>query len=142
MPRRSFKVLYVSRGSRLPNRISDLLEDAGYSFSPPQRALPGERSHLFSVEIEAVHARARRARGRRRSALSTLTMSLQALREYSGRTQREIARRSAMTQPQLSRVERRTDHLTSTLRKYVNALGGRIEVVAVLDGTRIVLRGV
>jgi hypothetical protein len=47
-----------------------------------------------------------------------------------------------MTQPQLSRVEARRDHLTSTLRKYIRALGGRIEVVAIVKGTRIVLRNV
>jgi hypothetical protein len=44
-----------------------------------------------------------------------------------------------MTQPKLSRVEARSDHLISTLRRYVHALGGEIEVVAVVDGARIAL---
>ena len=69
-------------------------------------------------------------------------MSLRALRETVGRTQGDIARRVSMTQSQLSRVEARRDHLTSTVRKYVRALGGRIEVAAVLKGQRIVLEGV
>jgi hypothetical protein len=35
-----------------------------------------------------------------------------------------------MGQPELSRVERREDHRLSTLRRYVHALGGEIEVIA------------
>ena len=69
-------------------------------------------------------------------------MSLRELRESVGRTQRAIARRVEMTQPQLSRIEARSDHLTSTLRKYVRALGGRIEIVVHLKSVRVVLRGV
>ena len=83
--------------------------------------------------------------GRRRPEVGPsplLAMSLQALRERVGRTQGEVARRVSMTQSQLSRVEARHDHLTSTLRKYIRALGGRIEVVAIVKGTRIVLRNV
>jgi len=90
----------------------------------------------------APHVR-RHVRNRRDAdSTPTLAMSLQALRERVGRTQGEVARRVSMTQPQLSRVEARRDHLTSTLRKYIRALGGRIEVVAIVKGTRIVLRNV
>jgi len=69
-------------------------------------------------------------------------MSLRELRKAAGRTQDDVAARVAMTQPQLSRVETRTDHLISTLRRYVRALGGRIEIVAHVNGGRIILRGV
>ena len=141
MPRTHFKFLYVSRRSRLPVRISALFEEAGYSISQPRRALAEERSRLFAVELESAAGRGRR-RTSEGTGPATLALSLRGLRERSGRTQREIARRISMTQPQLSRVEARHDHLTSTLRKYVGALGGRIEVVAVVDGRRIVLRGV
>ena len=41
-----------------------------------------------------------------------------------------------------NQVERRDDHLLSTLRRYVEALGGHIEVVAIVGGKRIRLRGV
>jgi hypothetical protein len=40
------------------------------------------------------------------------------------------------------RLQRRDDHLLSTLRRYVNALGGRLEVVAVFDNKRIAIKGV
>ena len=47
-----------------------------------------------------------------------------------------------MTQPQLSRVEKRSDHLVSTLRKYVRAMGGDVKVVARVDGRDVILRDV
>jgi hypothetical protein len=47
-----------------------------------------------------------------------------------------------VTQPQLSRIEGRRDHLVSTLRKYVRALGGDIQVVAEIGAERIVLHDV
>jgi hypothetical protein len=72
----------------------------------------------------------------------SLVMSLRALRGRAGKTQDEIARRTSFTQSQLSRVEGRRDHLISTLRRYVRALGYEMEVSVVVDGSRIVLRGV
>ncbi len=71
-----------------------------------------------------------------------LEMSLRVLRESAGKTQEEMAELTEMSQSQLSRVERRDDHLLSTLRRYVEALGGEIEVVAVVKGKRIKLLGV
>lgn len=70
------------------------------------------------------------------------TMNLQQLREHVRQTQGDVARRAAVSQPQLSRVEGRRDHLVSTLRKYVRALGGDVQVVAAIGKERIVLRDV
>jgi predicted transcriptional regulator len=87
--------------------------------------------------------RARGAGGKARHELpGTVAMTLRGLRESVGRTQGELARKVSMTQPQLSRVEARNDHLISTLRRYVHALGGKIEVVAVVNGERIALQKV
>jgi hypothetical protein len=47
-----------------------------------------------------------------------------------------------VSQPQLSRVEGRRDHLVSTLRKYVRALGGDVKVVAEIGRIRVGLRDV
>jgi len=66
-------------------------------------------------------------------------MNLQQLREHVRKTQGDVARKAAVTQPQLSRIEGRRDHLVSTLRKYVRALGGDIRVVAEIGVERIVL---
>ena len=66
-----------------------------------------------------------------------LEMDLRALREAVGLTQEELARKVEVTQSQLSKLERRQDHRLSTLRRYVEALGGRLEVFAVVDGKKI-----
>src|SRR5438105_2813017 len=62
-----------------------------------------------------------------------LEADLRTLREMAGKTQAEVAELTAMAQSELSRTERRDDHLLSTLRRYIEALGGRLEVVAVFD---------
>ncbi len=75
----------------------------------------------------------------RSSARGRSAMNLQQLREHVRKTQGDVARRAAVTQPQLSRIEGRRDHLVSTLRKYVRALGGDIRVVAEIGVEHIVL---
>lgn len=68
-----------------------------------------------------------------------LEMDLRTLREAVGLTQGELAQRVEITQSQLSKMERREDHRISTLRRYVEALGGSLEICAVIDGKRIKL---
>ena len=64
------------------------------------------------------------------------------LRRIAGMTQEDVASKSGFDQGELSRIERRDDHLLSTLRRYVNALGGDLEVVAVIGDHRVRLRSV
>jgi len=66
-----------------------------------------------------------------------LRMSLRELRAYAGRTQVEAAAENRMTQSELSRLERREDFLLSTLRRYVDSLGGTLEVRIVLGSSEI-----
>ncbi len=66
-----------------------------------------------------------------------IEMDLRALREAVGLTQEELAAKVEVTQSQLSKLERREDHRVSTLRRYVEALGGNLEIVAVIGGKRI-----
>ena len=68
-----------------------------------------------------------------------LQMDLRALREAAGLTQGELAQRVEITQSQLSKMERREDHRISTLRRYVEALGGNLEICAVINGKRVKL---
>jgi DNA-binding XRE family transcriptional regulator len=68
-----------------------------------------------------------------------LEMDLRALREAAGLTQEELAAKVEITQSQLSKMERREDHRISTLRRYVKAMGGELEVIAVVHGKRIKL---
>jgi predicted transcriptional regulator len=64
-------------------------------------------------------------------------LTLKALRQRLELTQTEVSRSADMTQSELSRLESRSDHLISTLRRYVGALGGELEVTAVFGEHRI-----
>jgi predicted transcriptional regulator len=81
-------------------------------------------------------------RGQKGGQKAARAMNLQQLREHARKTQGDVARKAAVTQPQLSRIEGRRDHLVSTVRKYVRALGGDIRVVAEIGPDRIELRDV
>ncbi len=85
---------------------------------------------------------ARQKASRRWAEGETLGMNLRALRELTGKTQTEMAELAEMTQGELSKTERREDHLLSTLRRYVKALGGKLEVLAIFDDKQIRLKGV
>jgi hypothetical protein len=71
-----------------------------------------------------------------------LEMNLQEIRAMLGKTQVEVAQQAKMSQGELSLAERRQDHLISTLRRLVKALGGELEVRANFDNKSIRLVGV
>ncbi len=62
--------------------------------------------------------------------------TLRALRLAIGKTQVGVARTAAMAQGEVSRLEARRDTKLSTLARYVTALGGTVEAVAVIGGRR------
>jgi hypothetical protein len=70
-----------------------------------------------------------------------LEVSLRELREMAKRTQVEVGESLGMDQGQLSRFERQDDRLLSTLRRYVESLGGELEVVARIGDKRMIIRG-
>jgi transcriptional regulator with XRE-family HTH domain len=84
----------------------------------------------------------RRKQLRREVEQEILDLDLRGLRELVGKTQKEMALLIEQTQGQVSETERRSDHRLSTLRKYVEALGGEIEVVANFGDKRIRLHSV
>jgi transcriptional regulator with XRE-family HTH domain len=71
-----------------------------------------------------------------------LALNLRALRESAGKTQEELAALADLSQAELSRFEKREDHLLSTLRRYVEALGGELEVIARFGDKSVRLKGV
>ena len=54
----------------------------------------------------------------------------------------KVAEAMGSTQSEVSRSERRQDHLVSTLREYVRALGGELELTARFGDKSIRLHGV
>ncbi len=71
-----------------------------------------------------------------------LELNLKAVRELAGMTQVELAEAAGTSQGEVSIAERRKDHLVSTLRRYVEALGGELEVVARFGDKTVKLHGV
>lgn len=61
-------------------------------------------------------------------------LSLTDLRRQRGKTQAEIATALGISQSDVSKLERRADLRVSTLRRYVRAVGGDLELVACFQG--------
>ena len=57
-------------------------------------------------------------------------MALQDLRKAMAFTQEQIAEELQMNQSNLSKLEKRADLLLSTLRRYIEAMGGSLHLVA------------
>ena len=55
--------------------------------------------------------------------------TLQALRRAAGKAQTEIASSLHTSQPSVSKIEKQTDMYLSTLRNYVEAVGGDLELI-------------
>ncbi|HVV85632.1 MAG TPA: helix-turn-helix domain-containing protein [Kofleriaceae bacterium] len=59
-------------------------------------------------------------------------MHLQRLREHRAISQDELAELLHVSQATVSKTERRDDVLVSTLRGFIEALGGRLQLIAAL----------
>jgi transcriptional regulator with XRE-family HTH domain len=66
----------------------------------------------------------------RAAALIAEEMSLRDLRKARKLTQARVAKTLGITQDSVSRLEKRSDLLLSTLRKTVKAMGGEVRIVA------------
>jgi len=86
------------------------------------------RGRLVPADQEEAAAEGRRAL---RDALG-----LARIRAERRVTQVELAARLDRSQGNISELERRSDVYLSSLREYVEALGGELEVSAVFDGKR------
>ena len=83
--------------------------------------------------------------GRGLRAQRGVRLTMRALREAAARTQLDVAAASQMDQADVSRLESRRefeDCQVSTLRRYITALGGSLELVAAFGNKKIELCGV
>jgi DNA-binding XRE family transcriptional regulator len=87
---------------------------------------------------------ARRKKVEARAAeLAAEEMTLQELRQARKLTQVRMAKALHITQDGVSRLERRTDLLLSTLRKSVEAMGGSLSLIAEFpDREPVILSGI
>jgi DNA-binding XRE family transcriptional regulator len=79
----------------------------------------------------------RRARVERISREYDAILALADLRESLGVTQTELAKLLEVSQPNISKLERKEDVYLSTLENYITALGGRLELKAVFEGRSV-----
>ena len=77
------------------------------------------------------------ARAKVRAKEMMAEMLLSEIRQAVGLTQEELAASLGIKQPSLSRLESQDDMQISTLRRLVQALGGKLEIIAHLPGGAI-----
>src|SRR6218665_550286 len=81
-------------------------------------------------ELRAKMSPEAQARAAARAEAMLVQMQLQELRKARKVTQVEVAKAMSVEQAAVSKLERRDDMYVSTLRKYVKALGGEVQLVA------------
>ena len=86
-----------------------------------------------------------RVLGRGLRAKRGVRMTFRALRAAAGKTQTDVAKAAHMDQADVSRLERKADFddcEVATLRRYIESLGGALQIVAVFGDKRITVAGV
>ena len=101
----------------------------------------------MAVNVDRKIAKLSQARRKRVEAraheLIAEEMTLRELRRARQLTQVRVARTLGITQDSVSRLEKRSDLLLSTLRKAVEAMGGNLSLVAEFpDRAPVVLSGI
>ncbi len=80
---------------------------------------------------------ARQAEIRRRTEELLAEMPLQELRQARELSQKELAEVLGINQATISKLERRTDMYLSSLRRFVEAMGGELEIAATFPDGRV-----
>ncbi len=86
--------------------------------------------HRKFSELRAAMPAEHQQRATARTAAMVEEMPLQALRRARELSQEQLGERMHGRQADVSKIERRVDMYLSTLRRYVEAMGGELELVA------------
>jgi ribosome-binding protein aMBF1 (putative translation factor) len=94
--------------------------------------MTGHRAFGQLRERMAPERRARNADATRAilADLGRSDLALHELRQARQRSQEDLARALKVQQPAIAKLERRTDMYVSNLRRYIEALGGTLEITA------------
>lgn len=68
-----------------------------------------------------------------------LAAQLTALREQAGLSQRDLAKRLGVSQPRVAKIEKSRNVTVESLKQYIAALGGRLEVTMVKGNHKVPL---
>lgn len=97
------------------------------------------------AKATTAEAAAKPALGRGLRAQRGVRITLRALREAAGKTQRDVADASGIDYEGISELEKRVtleECQVSTLQRYLAALGGRLDLAVVFGAQQIVVVGV
>jgi transcriptional regulator with XRE-family HTH domain len=86
--------------------------------------------HRPFKELTKDFSDARKARVVSRVSTLKREMALHELRQARERSQQDLARELKVGQPAVAKLERRADMYVSNLRRYIEALGGSLEITA------------
>ena len=93
-------------------------------------------------KMKSVGSKRRKKIEARTAELVAEQMALRELRKAHHRTQTSMAKQLGISQDGVSRLEKRSDLLLSTLRNYVEAMGGELSLVAEFpDQPPVILTG-
>ena len=81
-------------------------------------------------KMKSVGSKRRKKIEARAAELVAEEMALRELRKAHHRTQASMAKQLGISQDGVSRLEKRSDLLLSTLRNYVEAMGGNLHLIA------------
>jgi len=98
--------------------------------------------HRPFTELTMGFTPARRARAAAKAAALREEMTLEELRKARDLSQEEIAQALAVGQPTVAKLEKRTDMHISNLRRYIEALGGKLEITARFPDASVVINNV
>jgi transcriptional regulator with XRE-family HTH domain len=85
--------------------------------------------HAFA-KLTKGSSSARKARVANKVAALETALALHALRKARNVSQATLARKLSVGQPAVAKLERRSDMYVGNLRRYVEALGGTLEITA------------
>jgi DNA-binding XRE family transcriptional regulator len=83
-------------------------------------------------------ARRRKVEARAAAMLEEID-TLRAVRKLAGKTQEQVAEALGVKQPSVQKMERQADFYVSTLRRFVEAAGGSVEIRVILPGREPVI---
>ncbi len=82
----------------------------------------------------------RRAKIEEKKAILREEMNLAEMRQALSLTQATLAETLGVGQAEISKIENRTDLFVSTLRKYITAMGGDLEIRAIFPDHSVMLK--
>ena len=98
--------------------------------------------HRRFSELTKNFTPAHRARVAAKAAALREAMTLEELRKARSFSQEEVAAALTVNQPTVAKLEKRGDMHVSNLRRYIEALGGTLEITARFDKTTVVISNI